>query len=111
MIDADLPDELGNLERQVTTRRRESMSSGLRQRVLDGVASERRSRERESFWHFVVGLAAAFFLCANLSMVATHRVNAEYDCATEGNIAEAAKQIHRLAPEMSVEEAYGQVML
>jgi hypothetical protein len=110
MHNADWPEELKDLERRLAARAQSEPDPALRARVLTALTREIRAAERESFWNFVVGLAAVFLVGANLTMSSAPwvRVNVKDDPRA---VATAARRLHALVPEITAEAAYAEVLL
>jgi hypothetical protein len=110
MHNADWPEELNDLERRLAARVRPEPDPALRGRVLTALNREARAAERESFWNFVVGLAAVFLLAADLAISSAPRVSVNVTDDPEG-LATAARRLRALVPEMTAEAAYAEVLL
>jgi hypothetical protein len=110
MHNADWSEELKDLERRLAARARSEPDPALRVWVVTALTREARAAERESFWNFVVGLAAVFFLGANLTMSSAPLVNVNLTDDPEG-VATAARRLHALLPEITAEAAYAEVLL
>jgi hypothetical protein len=115
-MDPQLPDDLANLQRQLTSQSQLEPGAGLRDRVLAAVGRELR-RPPETApgmgdWRFVAALAAAVLLWANLSMSVTLDSSGGRPGAPEpGRLDAAVAEARRLLPELSEREAYRQAVL
>jgi hypothetical protein len=110
MNNADWSEELNELERRLAARARTEPYPALRERVLTALNREVRVAERESFWNFVVGLAAVFLLGANLTMSSASSVRISVTDDPEG-VATSARRLHALIPEIPAEAVYAEVLM
>jgi len=110
MHNADWSEELKDLERRLVARARSEPDPALREWVLTALTREVRAAERESFWNFVVGLAAVFLLGANLTLSSAPLVSVNVTDDPEA-VATAAQRLHALVPEITAEAAYAEVLL
>ena len=110
MNNADWSEALSDLERRLAARARTEPDPALRERVLTALSREVRAAERESFWNFVVALAAVFFLGANLTMSSAPSVSTNVTDDPEG-VATAARRLHALVPEITAEAASAEILM
>lgn len=118
MNDAQLPDDLANLEGQLAARAQPGPAAGLRERVLVAVGRELRrppvTAPEIDDWRFAAALAAAVLLWANLSMSVTLEPSWSRMLAPEpetGRLEAAVAEERRLLPGLSEREAYRQAVL
>lgn len=116
MIPDALPPELLALERELTDHPRPEVPTGLRARVLATASREvsRLSvdRERRDLGRFVAATAAAVLLAINLSASVASNTRWHLRPPPAGtDVADAARRIRGLAPEVSEREALRQALL
>jgi hypothetical protein len=110
MNTADWSDELNDLERRLAARASTEPDPTLRDRVLAAVSREILAAEGESFWNFVMGLAAVFLLGANLAMFSAPSLSITVTDDPE-SVAMAAQRLHVLVPEIPAEAAYAEILM
>ena len=109
MHDADWSEELKDLRAGSRHERDRSRTLHCTVWVLTALRREVRATERESFWNFVVGLAAVFLLAQPGDVIRPWAgVNVTDD--PEG-VATAAQRLHALVPEITAEAAYAEVLM
>ena len=106
MHNGEWSEELQDLERRLAARVLPEPGPALRAWVLTAVSREVRASERESFWNFMMGLAAVFLLGANLTMSSAPLVSVHVI-----DDPEAARRLHALVPELATEAAHAEVLM
>jgi hypothetical protein len=108
----ELSPELQQLERDLAHRPLPGAPAVLRQRILDDLGSRRRTERARDRWQFAAAVAAAALLWLNLSMSATQATDFGFRPAgPSDSIEPTARQIGRLVPEFSADEARRQAVL
>ena len=112
---SDLPDDLSDLELELT-RRRQPPPAGLRNRVMAAVVRELNrpalGERRAGMWQFAAAVAAAMLLAVNLSMSVAN--NTEWGPARQidqQKVAALARRIGGLAPQLPEREPVRQAWL
>ena len=111
----DLPPELQALEAELTARAAQGAldpPAGLRGRVLDSLAGERRHEAVRSRWAFAFGLAALFLVLSNLALRAGQAGGtASWTTGDPAPVSAAAAAIQGLLPDLTDREALALAVL
>ncbi len=112
MDETQLPAELEELERGLSSYPRRAPTAELRARVLDSMGLEFRRRRRRARRNFAAIAVGAAMLWMNLSLSATratdYRLSPKYSPAAVDAL---AAEIQQLMPEVSLREARRQAVL
>ena len=112
MDETQLPAELEELERRLSSYPRLAPTAELRARVLDGVRLKLRCRRKRARWSFVAIAVGAVLLWMNLSLSATRATDYRLLPRDPPAAVDAlAAEIRQLTPEVSLREARRQAVL
>lgn len=111
----ELPDELRQLEEELTASRSHDVPPDLRDRVLrevrHGLATELRASPWQGRWAFAASVAASVLVWMNVSISATTATADRVRLATAPAVDRLAADIRELLPDLPIEEVRRQAVL
>jgi hypothetical protein len=112
MNDWQLPPELENLERELTSRHAPLPPVEFRQRITSTMRNRLRRERRQDFWNFAAAAAIVAGVWLNLSMSAVSETDFHFHLSDNRPLIEqTTKEIQKLLPEMSAEDAHREALL
>ena len=112
MEDRQLPPELRQLERDLTSRPLPDPPAALRLRMIGQVRVKLRQDRFAARWGFAAAVAAVALLWINLSLSATQATDYGLRLGGQGQaVGELAEQMQQVLPELSPREALRQAIL
>jgi hypothetical protein len=112
MEDSPLPPELERMEWILTRGPRPVPSAALRRRVLGSIRSELHRERLRSKWRLAAAFAATLLLGLSLSLGAVQATSfALQQPEAPPSVAEIARRLQQLSPQLSHEESLRQAML
>jgi hypothetical protein len=112
MNDYQLPPELESLEHELAARSTARPAAELRQKITSGVHNCLHRERRLDFWRFAGAAALVAAVWLNLSLSAVRETNFHFQLADHRpSIEQTAREIQKLLPEMSAEDARREAVL
>jgi hypothetical protein len=107
-----LPSDLEQIERKLSSAMQADPSPELRSRITSALRGELRRKRKADRWNFAMAMAATFLIWGNLSLSAVSVTDFHFRPEREHPpVEQIARDIRKLVPELSREEAYREAVL